>query len=130
MGAPKGCALFAVDDLSFLPSGSNTPAFYGCADDSSTIYITPDELARVGLMVDGKSQVTSIYPGPAVFVTFYTEPDFTGYEYSFNANYHHELTHFHFEGTSLGNDAIKSIKIKSLTSSFALPDECEDSFHL
>merc|ERR1711871_1406369 len=69
LGAPKGCALFAVDDLSFLPSGQNTPAFYGCADDSSTIYITPDELTRVGLMVDGKSQVTSIYPGPAVFVT-------------------------------------------------------------
>ena len=130
MSAPKGCALFANDDLTFLTQGANTPAFYGCADDSSTIYITPDELTKVGLMVDGKSQVTSIYPGPAVFVTFYTEPDFTGYEYSFNANYHHELTHFHFEGTSLGNDAIKSIKIKSLTSSFQLPDECENSFHL
>merc|ERR1711871_52062 len=128
--APKGCTLFAVDDLSFLKDGETTKAFYACADSNEPIYITPDELTRVGLMEDNKSKLTSIYPGSATFVTFYTEADFSGYSYTYNQNYHHELTHFHFEGTNLGNDAIHSIKVSSLSSSFSLPEGCEETFKL
>jgi len=129
-GAPKGCALFAVDDLSFIKPGEKTKAFYGCATADSTIYITEDELIKTGLMENGKSLMTAIFPGQSTFVTFYTNKDFTGYEYTFNSNYHFEMTRFHFKGTTIGNDEIKSIKLKSLTSSFMLPKECETKFHL
>jgi len=129
-GSPKGCSLFAVDDLSYLKDGDSTKAFYGCATADKPLYITESELIRTGLMEDGKSKVTAIFPGSSVFITFYTNSDFTGYDYTFNSNYHFELTRFHFAGTDFGNDQIKSVKVKSLTSSFTLPDVCEQKFHL
>lgn len=112
-----------MDDLSYLKPGEKTKAFYGCATADSTVYITEDELVKTGrplggphnekslfshvlssecagLMEGGKSLMTSIFPGESVYVTFYTNSDFTGYDYTFNSNYHHEMTQFHFKGTT------------------------------
>ena len=81
---------------------------------------------KAGLLTpDEKSMVTSIFPGPSLYVTFFDQPDWSGHTYTFNSRYRYELTKFHFAGTPYGNDDIKSFRLQSLTTSFQLPGGCK-----
>lgn len=128
--APKGCALFSTADLNFLKFGESAPAFYGCASSDEEVFVSAGSLEKAGLVKDGKSLITTIFPGDSLFVTFFSGPTFDGFDYTFNSNYHAELSKFHFKDSTVGNDAVKSFKLKSLTSTYQLPAACVTNYNM
>jgi hypothetical protein len=128
LGAPKGCVLFSVDDLVFLKDGETSQSFYGCTRANEELHVDGHQLIAAGLVENDLSLISTVIPGESCWITFYSEPEFTGYEDTWNSKYHERLTQWTYRGAAPGNDDILSFILKSDTTDFQLPDDCKVSY--
>lgn len=123
---PYGCALLASRNLDGLQVGAASPAAFICSTSAESL-ITEVDFEKLKLVEpSGKSDISYIKPGSKTSVTWFLSKDATGQKYTYTSGYHPLMTSVHMPNSPLGNDAVKSIIMKSTADPkvIKLPAQC------
>jgi hypothetical protein len=123
---PMGCALVSASNVDAMADGETSPAAFICSSSSADLKVDASKLAELGLVVGGDSTISYIKPGSKTSITWFVEDSFAGQKYTYTSGYHPTITNVHMPGSAFGNDAIKSLIMKSsaIAKEVVTPDEC------
>jgi len=113
---PSGCVLLADKDVNYMQDGERSRAAYLCNGEQADFH-DMDNLDLLG-------KISTIKPGQSTTATFYSGREFDGLEYTFTDKFEYSMATFHFHGSNLSNDAIKSMKTDSIAPKVSLPQIC------
>jgi len=123
---PYGCALLATKNLDALQVGVASPAAFICSTSAEALISEVDFEKLKLVKPSGESEISYIKPGSKTSVTWFLSKDATGQKYTYTSGYHPLMTSVHMPNSKLGNDAVRSIIIKSTADPkvIVLPTQC------
>jgi len=122
---PAGCSIIATNALEEMVPGGTSYILHVCINAAAgPVKLAQKDLLALGFIVDGKSTISTIYPGENVAINFYDGVNFNGHSTMYST-YDGSLVHKVYPGKPVtnANDNVNSLTLTS-TSTADVPSSC------
>jgi len=125
LNVPAGCSIIATNALEEMVPGGTSYILHVCINSATgPVKLGQKDLLSLGFIVDGKSTISTIYPGEDVSINFFDGVNFNGHSTMYST-YDGSLVHKVYPGKPVtnANDNVNSLVLTS-TSTADVPKSC------